>query len=179
SDAPDIQLVPITSSAEPAAAASSDFSQVESLPALEPLPLDAAILAHLDALSAAADHHGAESEARQPDAEEQPPAAAAPPEEAPGLRRYRFDRPRPQTNGAPETTRSERLSGWRATPPTLMTAPAATAETESAHEELPSDAEAFEPASAAVSSETGAAREELEGKESPAMQDQPLAEETA
>jgi uncharacterized LabA/DUF88 family protein len=159
------------------------------LPALEPLPLDAAILAHLDALSAAAGRHDAESGAQQPGAEDQPLAAAAPPEEAPALRRYRFDRPRPQANGASAATRGERLSGWRATPPTLMTAPAPIAETDSAREELPSDveemhveplenAEAITPASAAVSPETGEAREEPEGKESPAIEDQPTAEET-
>ena len=187
--APDIQLVPVTSGAESTSAVSSGFSQAESLPALEPLPLDAAILAHLDALSAAADRHDAESGARRPDAEDQAPAAT-PPEEAPALRRYRFDRPRPQANAASATAHGERLSGWRATPPTLMTAPATTAETDPAREELQSDAEeahvepienaeAIAPASAAISPETGEAREEPEGKESPAIQDQPATEETA
>lgn len=111
-ETPDVQLVPVISAPESDTPTSVENPlELASLPAPELLPLDTAILAHLDALSQATERQAAE---------EQPPAA----DETAAPRRYRFDRPRPQ---APEATpvRPERLSGWRATPPTLMTPPPA------------------------------------------------------
>ncbi len=60
------------------------------------------------------DRHDAESGAQRPGAEDQAPAAAAPPEEAPALRRYRFDRPRPQANGARVGGDPRRAAQWMA-----------------------------------------------------------------
>ena len=137
-ETPDVQLVPVISAPESDTPTSVENPlELAPLPAPELLPLDTAILAHLDALSQATERQAAEEKAHeaheiqeaQTSAEEQPPAA----DETGAPRRYRFDRPRPQ---APEATpvRPERLSGWRATPPTLMTPPPAAevAETQAA-----------------------------------------------
>jgi len=115
-EAPDIQLVPVTSATEPA---EGENALEAPLPVPEPLPLDAAIFAHLDALSQAEQRKVAEEGASAPAAEEQP--AATDETAAPASRRYRFDRQRGSATAESAAVRPERLSGWRATPPTLMT----------------------------------------------------------
>jgi uncharacterized LabA/DUF88 family protein len=122
----DVQLIPVISATEtPAHATSEENPPAIPLPAPEPLPLDAAILAHLDALEGAMQQSVQSSHATQPQTEEQPSTEAtpAPGEEPTQQRRYRFDRPRVQATATQTPVRTERLSGWRATPPTLMTTP--------------------------------------------------------
>jgi uncharacterized LabA/DUF88 family protein len=123
----DVQLIPVISATEtPTHAAGEENSQAIPLPAPEPLPLDAAILAHLDALEGAKQQSAQSSHAPQTQAEELPSTEATPAagEEPTQQRRYRFDRPRVQSTATQTPVRTERLSGWRATPPTLMTTPA-------------------------------------------------------
>jgi uncharacterized LabA/DUF88 family protein len=97
------------------------------------LPLDAAIFAHLDALSQASERQATEAGISSPPSAEEQPAATD--EAAPAPRRYRFDRQRGSATAESAAVRPERLSGWRATPPTLMT-PAPTPATE---ESAPAD----------------------------------------
>ncbi len=155
----DVQLIPVISATEtPTHATSEENPLAIPLPAPEPLPLDAAILAHLDALEGARQLSAQSPQATQPQAEEQPSTEAtlAPREETTQQRRYRFDRPRVQATATQTPTRTERLSGWRATPPTLMTTPA-TAVTEAT-----SGAEETQPSAA---TEPGEFAETVEGAE--------------
>ncbi|HEX6543137.1 MAG TPA: NYN domain-containing protein [Ktedonobacterales bacterium] len=175
----DVQLLPnVTTVGAPETAGPADIEAtekpenplVESFPAMEPLPLDAAILAHLDAMSQAAGHQAAPE---QPSATAEPAleSAAAPQEESPlpAPRRYRFDRPRSQPAAGQTGVRPERLSGWRATPPTLMTPPpSAQAETAPAEEEGQAEILTVPIESAeAASPETAAAPEAPEAPETP------------
>lgn len=136
--AEDVQLVPVVSAEQTATSTSPTLSgelaggatdtqesPADDLPAPEPLPLDTAILAHLDALAQAAGATGQQEAASGE-------APSAPQDETPAqTRRYRFDRPRAQAATSATPPRTERLSGWRATPPTLMTtAPQAPTEAE-------------------------------------------------
>ena len=157
---PDVQLVPVVSAPEPDASESATPAdgQPEIAPAAELLPLDAAILAHLDALSAAAAQSAGqepaheEAQATQAAAEEQPPTAMTPVEEEPRSR-YRFGKPRSPIAPAQATARSERLSGWRATPPALLTPlPAEASESAAARNEIA--AAVAEPAEHAATNET-------------------------
>jgi uncharacterized LabA/DUF88 family protein len=155
----DVQLIPVISATEtPTHATSEENPLAIPLPAPEPLPLDAAILAHLDALEGAMQQSAQSSHATQPQAEEQPSTETtpAPGEETTPQRRYRFDRPRVQATATQTPTRTERLSGWRATPPTLMTTPA-TAVTEAT-----SGSEETQPSAA---TESGEFAETFEGAE--------------
>ena len=169
---PDVQLVPVVSANEPGAEPEpvtatepkpAPEGQPELAPVAEVLPLDAAILAHLDALSAAerltteGNEGGQAEQAEQaeqtrPSAEAEIPVVEAQPEEAPRSR-YRFGRPRSPVAPATTASRAERLSGWRATPPTLMgPLPAEAPQSSAARNEVA--AVAAEPAESAETPET-------------------------
>lgn len=178
-EVPAVQLVPVVSASEPEPDILASIEQPleEPQPAPEPLALDAAILAHLEAMSMAA-----ATGAEQPSAAAEAPAPEA---ETPAPRRYRFDRPRAQASSAPATVRTERLSGWRATPPTLMApAPAEREELQPSAEVAPEEvAEAVEPVISLVAPEAPEIAEvpEIlegpEGKEEIAILAEPVAEE--
>lgn len=142
---PDIQLVPVISATEPepAAETSTEHPLAETRPAREPLALDTAILAHLDAISHASVQQTATEESAPATSETHTEAAPS------ASRRYRFDRPRGQETPASATVRTERLSGWRATPPTLMTTPPAAEATAPVSEEPQPGAEVAPVAEAA------------------------------
>jgi uncharacterized LabA/DUF88 family protein len=141
SDVPDIQLVSVvpvvhTPETTPELAAPAETAEVEdspteamteSLPAPEPLPLDAAILAHLDAMARTAEQQPPTDEAALASTTTAPPEAAIDAAQAPlPPNRYRFDRSRSAATSTQTPPRAERLTGWRATPPTLMTPPETT-----------------------------------------------------
>ncbi|HEY7339706.1 MAG TPA: NYN domain-containing protein [Ktedonobacterales bacterium] len=173
-EVPDIQLVPVTSATEPTEAAGPTEGEnppETPLPVPELLPLDAAIFAHLDALSQAEVRKAAEEGTPAPTAEEQPAATAEVATPAP--RRYRFDRQRGSATAETAAVRPERLSGWRATPPTLMTPAPATPE--SAPEPAPVD-EAVVQAEPVAEAE---AVEAPEAAETPDVIDAPATEEPA
>lgn len=185
-DVPDIQLVPVTSATEPtelAGPAEVESSLETSLPAPELLPLDAAIFAHLDALSQAQANarQAAEEEAPSaPSAEEQP--AGAEEATAPAQRRYRFDRQRGSATTEPAAVRPERLSGWRATPPTLMTS--ALTQAPATEESAPADeataqVEPVVAAEAATPDESAIAAETPEAAATPDVIDAVVSEEPA
>jgi uncharacterized LabA/DUF88 family protein len=146
------------------------------------LPLDAAIFAHLDALSQAAERPVVEQAAATPSAEEQP--AATDEAAAPAPRRYRFDRQRGSATAESAAVRPERLSGWRATPPTLMTpthAPATPEATLAPVDEATARAEPAADAEAEAAATDGSALavEAPEAAETPAVIDAAATEEPA
>ncbi len=185
-DVPDIQLVPVTSATEPtelAGPAEVESSPETSLPAPERLPLDAAIFAHLDALSQANERQPAEEgTSSAPSAEERPSAADE--TAAPAPRRYRFDRQRGSATAESAAVRPERLSGWRATPPTLMT-PAHAPATEEVAPAAVDDATSQVDPSVEAETEVGAtdgsaiAAEAPEAAETPEVIDAVVSEEPA
>ncbi len=159
-DVPDIQLVPITSATEPA---EGETPAEAPLPAPGLLPLDTAIFAHLDALSQANERQAAEEHSSAPMAEEQP--AATDEAAAPASRRYRFDRSRGPATAESAAVRPERLTGWRATPPTLMTPVQAPATPESAPPPVDEATVQAEPAAEAEAVETGGSAISIEAPE--------------
>ena len=154
---PDVQLVPVVSTPEPAPPESAaPEGRPELAPAAELLPLDAAILAHLDALSAAERQTAEAAGLGQP---EQPTSAEAqqPAEEAPPRNRYRFDRHRSPAALVTPAPTPERPGGWRATPPTLMAPlPAEASESVAARNEAVAEAVSAEAAAADIAEPTGA-----------------------
>lgn len=184
-EVPDIQLVPVTSATEPtelAGPAEVGSSPETSLPAPELLPLDAAIFAHLDALSQATERQATEAEiSSAPSAEEQPATTDEAAAHAP--RRYRFDRQRGSATAESAAVRPERLSGWRATPPTLMTPAHAQATEESAPATVDEAAAQIEPvaeaeAEAAATDRSALAAEAPEAAEIPEVIDASATEES-